>query len=297
MLDWATPNWIEKPALGIPLIKVAIAKGGTLSIEERRGQAVKEREETARDVLARVPVNQRGWFSALMKAAQKAGYWSEDHTYFLDLYCAALGRWMTREIGRRFAEESVIRDPEDIYFLVADEIEKAMIPMGRVKLQHYADQRRREWEGYLKITPKPFYGNIDLVQDMIKKDPVITVSTSAPVIREGVKADLFSAASAPGIAEGIARVIMTEDKIGEIQPGEILVAPGTSAQWTPVFEIIKGIITDGGGALSHAVIVAREYGVPAVVGCLEATRKIKTGDRVKLDGNLGLVFILERAGK
>ena len=68
------------------------------------------------------------------------------------------------------------------------------------------------------------------------------------------------------MVEGMARVIMTEAHLGELQPGEILVAPGTSSQWTPAFEIVKGIVTDGGGALSHACIVAREYGIPAVTG-------------------------------
>lgn len=293
MIDWATPNWIEKPSLGIPMIKVAITTGGTYTIDERRERATREREEAEKEVLARVPAEQRGWFEALMGAAQKAGYWSEDHTYYLDLYCwGGLGRWITREMGRRFAEAGVIDDPEDIYFLIADEIEKAFIPMGKVKLHRYVDMRKKEWEGYLKITPKPFYGKIELVQEMIKKDPVITVSTSAPVVREELKADLYGAASSPGVVEGIARVIMTEDKLAEIQPGEILVAPATSAPWTPAFEIIKGVITDGGGALCHAVIVAREYGIPAITGCLEATKKIKTGDRVKVDGNLGVVYIL-----
>jgi len=293
MIDWATPNWIEKPSLGIPMIKVAITAGGTYTIDKRRERAAREREKAEKEVLARVPAEQRGWFEALMKTAQKAGYWSEDHTYYLDLYCwGGLGRWITREMGRRFAEASVIDDPEDIYFLIADEIEKAFIPMGKVKLHRYVDMRKKEWEGYLKITPKPFYGKIELVQEMVRKDPVITVSTSAPVVREDIKADLYGTASAPGVVEGIARVIMTEDKLAEIQPGEILVAPGTSAPWTPAFEIIKGVITDGGGALCHAVIVAREYGIPAITGCLEATKKIKTGDRVKVDGDLGVVYIL-----
>jgi pyruvate,water dikinase len=84
---------------------------------------------------------------------------------------------------------------------------------------------------------------------------------------------------------------MNESQLGDLQPGEILVAPATSAQWTPVFEIIKGLVTDGGGALSHAVIVAREYGIPAVTGCQTATSTIKTGDRVKVDGDLGIVCI------
>ena len=292
MMDWATPNWLEKPSLGIPSIKVAITTGGAYSIDERRDRALKERKEAEKEIMAKVPAEQRGWFGALMEAAQKAGYWSEDHTYYCDLYCNGVGRWITREIGRRFAEAGVIDDPEDVYFLIADEIEKAVIPMGKVKLHRYVNTRKKEWEGYLKITPKPFYGKIELIQEMLKKDPVITVSSSAPIIREELKADLYGAASAPGVVEGIARIIIAEDKLAEIQPGEILVAPGTSAPWTPVFEKIKGVITDGGGALCHAVIVAREYGLPAVTGCVEATRKIKTGDRVRVDGDLGVVYIL-----
>jgi len=292
MLDWATPSWIEKPRLGIPLIKVAITSGGTYTIEERREEAVRERREAEKEVLGRVPAEQRGWFEALMKAAQKAGYWSEDHNYYLDLYCNGVGRWITREIGRRFAEAGVIDDPEDVYFLVADEVEKALIPMGKNKLHHQVDVRKKEWQGYLKVAPKSYYGNIDLVQEILRKDPVISVATSVPVVREDVKADLYGAASSPGVVEGIARVILTEDKLAELKSGEILVAPGTSAPWTPAFEIVKGVVTDGGGALSHAVILAREYGIPSVTGCLEATNKIKTGDRVKVDGDLGVVYIL-----
>ena len=294
MLDWAAPNWLEKPSLGIPLIKVAITSRGAYTMDERRERAIREREEAEKEVLTKVPAEQRGWFSALMKAAQKAGYWSEDHTYYCELYGHGMGRWITREIGRRFAQAGVIDDPEDVYFLIADEIEKAMIPMGKVKLHRYVDTRKKEWEGYLKLTPKPYYGKIELVQEMLRKDSTISVSTSAPIVREELKADLYGAASAPGVVEGVARIIITEDKLAEIQPGEILVAPGTSAPWTPAFEIIKGVITDGGGALCHAVIVAREYGIPAVTGCLEATKKIKTGDRVRVDGDLGVVYILRK---
>src|SRR5690606_2830761 len=117
-------------SLGIPLIKVAIIKEGSSSIDNRRAQAVKEREETEKELTSQVAVNQRGWFATLLKAAQKAGYWSEDHNYYLDLYCCAMGRWITQEIGRRFAEAGAIDDSQDVYFLIADEIEKAMIPMN-----------------------------------------------------------------------------------------------------------------------------------------------------------------------
>jgi phosphohistidine swiveling domain-containing protein len=84
---------------------------------------------------------------------------------------------------------------------------------------------------------------------------------------------------------------MTADELHTIEPGEILVAPGTSAAWTVAFSLIKGLITDGGGALSHPVIMAREYGIPCVAGCVEGTQKIRTGQKVRIDGNLGVVYI------
>ncbi len=293
MLEWATPTWLEKPSLGIPLVKMAIASGATSSLDEKHRQAKKDRESAEEELLAKVPVDQRDWFAALMRSAQMAGYFSEDHNYYCDLYTCAMGRWITREIGGRFADAGAIDDPEDIYFLVPGEIYKALIPMGRVRLQSYVEARKAEWEGYLNVTPQMLLGNPAIMGQIARKDPVISAAASVPNVREEFKADLYGSASVPGVAEGVARVIMTESELGELQPGEILVAPGTSAQWTPVFEIIKGLVTDGGGALSHAVIVAREYGVPAVTGCQEATRKIKTGDRVKVDGDLGIVFIVK----
>ncbi len=102
------------------------------------------------------------------------------------------------------------------------------------------------------------------------------------------------AAAAPGLVDGVARVIMSAHKLSEIRMGEILVAPGTSAAWTVAFSFIKGLVTDGGGGLSHPVIMAREYGIPCVAGCLEGTSKIKTGQRIRVDGNRGVVFILDK---
>jgi len=294
MQDWATPTWHEKPSLGIPTIKMAISTGGTYSLDENRGKVAKEREKAEEEVLAKVAKDQREWFRLLMKGAQKAGYWSEDHTPYLDFHVCAQGRWITRELGRRFAQAGCIDDPEDIYFLLPDDIRKAYITMGKVNLRSYVEARKKEWQENLKKEPKPFYGNIEGAQDMIMKDPSISVSVQAPIVRPELKADLYGSAAAPGIIEGIARVVMSEKQLVEVKRGDIIVAPGMSAPWTPVFEIISGVITDGGGATSHPVIVAREYGIPCVVGCVEATKKIKTGDRVKIDGNLGVVYILKK---
>ena len=204
-----------------------------------------------------------------------------------------MGRWIVTEYGRRFAEAGCIDDPEDIHFLRPDEIRKAAIPMERINLRHYVEPRKKVWQENLTIEPKPFYGDISQAQQVLRSDPTLYVSTQVPIVREELKADLYGAAAAPGLAEGAARVIMSADKLSELQPGEILVAPGTSAAWTVSFSIIGGLISDGGGALSHPVIMAREYGIPCIAGCVEGTAKIKTGQRVRVDGHQGVVYILD----
>jgi pyruvate, water dikinase len=291
MLEWSTPTWLEKPALGIPSVKMAVTTKGVSNMDERRKTALADRNAAENELFQMVPAEQHELFQTLMKAAQVAPYFSEDHNYYCDLYIGALGRWITHEIGGRFAKAGVLDDPEDVYFLIATDIQRTMIPMGRVRLQKTAAARKKEWQGYLQVHPTPLLGNPAAMQEVVRKDPVLSPAFAIPKVRAELKADLYGGGSAPGVVEGTARVIMTEAELGELQPGEVLVAPGTSSQWTPAFEIVKGIVTDGGGALSHACIVAREYGIPAVTGTQEATMKIKTGDRIKVDGDLGIVLI------
>ncbi len=107
-------------------------------------------------------------------------------------------------------------------------------------------------------------------------------------------AETLSLPTTPGVAEGMARVIMTVEHLKDLKPDEILVSPGTTASWTPAFNIIKGLICDGGGALSHPIIVAREYGIPCVVGRVKATSQIKTGQRVRVDGDHAAIYILDK---
>ena len=100
-------------------------------------------------------------------------------------------------------------------------------------------------------------------------------------------------AAAPGIWEGVARVLRSPDQLGELEKGEILVAPVTAPSWAPVFGKIGAVVTDIGGIMSHAAIVCREYGLPAVTGTGNASSKITSGMRLRVDGNTGTVTILE----
>jgi len=291
MHAYDTPAWIEKPSLGIGRVKILMAKD-VFPLDAEKGRVIEERKKTEEEVLAKVPEGQREAFKVLLGAAQKSGFWSEDHTYFCDFYIGSMGRWIITEFGRRFAEAGCIDHPEDIHFLHPNEIRKAAIPMGKINLRPYVEPRKKTWEENMRSEPAPFFGDISQAQAVLRSDATLSVSTQLPIVREELKADLYGAAAAPGFVEGVARVIMSADKLLEIKTGEILVAPGTSAAWTVAFSVIKGLVTDGGGALSHPVIMARESGIPCVAGCLEATAKIKTGQKVRVDGNRGVVFIL-----
>lgn len=288
-----SPVWLEKPSVPMGRIKLLMSEP-VFKFDVERERVISDREQAEKEILAKVPEAQRAAFSLLVKAAQKSGYWSEDHGYYCDCYVGAMGRWILQEFGRRFAQAGTIDDAEDVYFLHPNEIRKAAVPMKRINLRPYVERRKKTWEENMKIEPAPFFGNIEEAEKVVRSDPTLLVSTQVPVVRKELKADLYGASSAPGSFQGIARVIMNVDNISELKPGEILVAPGTSTAWMVVFGIIKGLVTDGGGALSHPVIMAREFGIPCVSGTVEATQKIKTGDKIWVDGNRGVVYVLDK---
>jgi phosphoenolpyruvate synthase/pyruvate phosphate dikinase len=96
------------------------------------------------------------------------------------------------------------------------------------------------------------------------------------------------------VAEGPARVIMTYSQLDEVQSGEILVCPGTNPAWTPVFGLVKAVVSDRGGTLSHTAIVGREYGLPTLVNTFTGTSTIKTGQRIRVDATEGALYILDK---
>jgi len=114
-----------------------------------------------------------------------------------------------------------------------------------------------------------------------------------PVFRENIQGELRGIACSPGIVSGLVRIVTAAEKAGDLQPGEILVAPSTNPGWTPLFAHVSGVITEVGGALSHGAIIAREYKLPMVTAIPNITEILKTGDRIRLDGYQGIIEILE----
>ncbi len=109
---------------------------------------------------------------------------------------------------------------------------------------------------------------------------------------DGGSSEIKGFAASNGVVEGVARVVKSVEEIGRLQQGDILVCQVTNPTWAPIFQKIAAAVSDIGGSMSHAAIVAREYGLPAVVGTGTATSKIKDGQRIRVDGGRGVVTLL-----
>lgn len=296
------PTWVEDPTPALGMVKQFLLKGGGFNLDEEREKLVKEREAAEKELLSKIPAEQSGWFEQLMRLAQKSGVFSEEHDHYLDLYTHALMRRSALGLGRRWVEAGTIDHPEDMFFLIPDEVRRAAINPDQFDLRYIVEGRKADWEEWKKEPNPPaiLAEGFDMDQAMgvlvQSNDPIAlkVVVGSMPQVRPELKADLYGTCGSPGVAEGTARVIMTEDELHLVKEGDILVAASTSPSWTPVFSMIRGVVVDRGASLSHAAIVGREYGIPVVMNVFEGTAKIKSGQRVKVDANLGTVYILDK---
>jgi pyruvate,water dikinase len=212
-----------------------------------------------------------------------------------------------REFGALFVRNGFLREVDDLFYLRRTEIADAVADLqfawcsGGQALgpDHWPDivaGRRSVLDALRRWTPPPALGPAPgaIVEPMtIMLWGITDEQVRRWLAADGDRRTLEGFAGAPGIAEGPARVVTSPEGLDELLDGEILVAPITAPSWTPVFARIKGAVSDIGGIMCHAAIVSREYGLPAVVGTGNATAAIRTGQRIRVDGNLGVVTILD----
>jgi len=299
MSEFNVPTWVEDPTPALVSVKQFLIKGDKFDLDKEREKLALERQEMEESLLNRVPQEQRQWFRAVMELAQKSSSFSEEHNIYFDLYTHALVRRAVMAWGRRLKEAGSIEEVDDVLFLIPDEIRKAAIQPTHCNLKPIVEDRRKQWMQWNEQENPPMIATISLeeaMQLMIKaNDPIVlkVVVGSFPVPKPELKADLYGISGSPGIAEGIARVVMNDNDLAQIKEGEILVAPATYPSWTPVFCLLKGVVVDRGASLSHAAIVGREYNIPVVMNVFDGSKKIKTGQRIRVDGNLGVVYVLD----
>lgn len=195
----------------------------------------------------------------------------------------AAKRKILLELGKRLRDKGTLEHEDDIFFLRNEEITPVADNNTGVDIQEVVRTRRAEYDKNCSITPP------DVVFGEFDPDTYIPDSVNEPAeVLQGLGVS-------PGAATGKARVILRADTEEQLSAGEILVAPFTDPGWTPYFVPAAAIVMDEGGVFSHGSIIAREYGIPAVVNVGDATRIIKTGQTILVDGNRGAVMILPEA--
>ena len=197
--------------------------------------------------------------------------------------CTDLFRRAYRDLADQATAEGALSSPAELYYLTHEELGRLLVD-GEVGLRLLAQGRHRAASAAPPISfPRVFVAPLegDAASSGGEQGDDAPVLRGRPVSR--------------GVAVGRARVVSSIEDGAQLQPGEILVAPMTDVGWSPYFPMLAGIATDLGSAISHGAVVAREYGLPAVVNLGNATARIRTGDKLRLDGDRGTVEILERA--
>lgn len=302
--------WVEHPQIPYAFIRDYITKieaGEDISRPIEAIRAERDRiVEEYRDLLA--TDEDREAFDGKLGLARVVFPYVENHNFYIEHWTMSVVWRKVRELGATIGKEGLLSADDDLLFLRRDEVNELLwdyysswaVNAPSVSAKHWGPiiEKRRaihaklsEWDApkALGEPPEVITEPFTIMLWGITSDSVENWLGSDD---EGNENELSGMAASPGLVEGIARIINSPEEVNDIEDGEILVAPITAPSWAPVFPRIQACVTDIGGMMSHAAIVCREYGVPAVTGTGFGTNKIKTGDRIRVDGSTGKVTIL-----
>ncbi|MFN2199268.1 MAG: PEP/pyruvate-binding domain-containing protein [Anaerolineales bacterium] len=288
-LDFANPVPADHPA---PLLD-------TLKLYLRgQGRDPKARQETLQDnrmaaeqaVRARIGGLRRWLFEKTLGRAQRLAPMREDCIFYIGLGYPRL-RKLLGELGRRFVLAGMLAEAQDIYWLEETEVRTAAERMGSGQaLEDFSAQVERRkwiWRGAQRATPPP---QLPADAKLMGVDWSSFLPTGAEHATEN---QIRGLGASPGKVTAPACVLRGPEDFGKMQAGDVLVAGITTPAWTPLFARAAAVVTEVGGPLSHGSIVAREYGIPAVLGTGVATRWVRDGELITVDGDAGTVTRLD----
>ncbi len=289
-LALTAPSLAEDPTPVAAMLQDALAHPDG-DPRRRHPQVVADRERRVAETRARLagyPAPVRREFDAQLAKAQFAAKLDEDHAYLLDYGGSAAVRRVVLEVGRRLVASGALAAADDVFLLSWAELRAALAGGG--DLTSLIGARRDEMRRFADADPPEHVGAppdaaASAGNDLAGRPPA---ETREPDVVTGN-------AGSRGRARGRARILRDLNDAGALRPGEVLVATTTSQPWTPLFGIAAGLVTDAGGVLSHTAVVAREYGLPAVVGTRIATRRFRDGMLLEVDGDRGTVRIVSEA--
>lgn len=290
--ELSTPRWKEDPSPVLAMIRVSL-RGEAREVETHLARAKSSADATLQRLLPRMRFAEQSIVRHLIARAQKAARRREQMRTWVTRVLGMLrevaldaDRRLLRlvpELARDWAELRASHSPlattHTVFFLTASEVVHAL-HASRTDLAPLVRARRAEF-----------------MRDRARPDPPATFIGAPPSVQlPPAGGDVLTGTGASsGVVEGSARVLLSASSMSELEPGEILVVHTTDVGWTPLFCIAAGVVTELGGPLSHAAVVARELGVPSVVNVDGVTRVLRTGDRIRMDGDRGIVERLPKA--
>lgn len=301
--------------LNIPLASISmyadkLEKGENL---DRPTEAIQEeRDQITTEYRNLISTEQdRNAFDQLLNTARTVFPYVENHMFYVEHWFHSVFWNKVREVAAIVKEHGIIEDVEDIWYMKRGEIKDVLWdmvtawatgvkPRGAFTWPKEIEWRKGVMDKFREWSPVPAVGTVpDAIQEPftivlwgVTSDSLQSWSEIQDTDDLDSVTNFKGFAGSPGTVEGPARVCRTVDEIGELQEGEILVSPTTSPSWAPVFSKIQACVTDVGGVMSHAAIVCREYGMPAVVGTGLATKIIKNGQTIRVNGSTGEISII-----
>jgi rifampicin phosphotransferase len=292
ILDFVNPVPADDPAPLFDTLKFYL-RGQGQNPHERQRRMVRRREEATKAVLKRLDPARGRLIGRLLRWAQDAAPVREDALADTGLAWPVMRR-MLLELGRRLVEVGAVEKSADVFWLRQQELEDitASLDAGETQLASLAEsveQRKMLWRGQRRVTPPQLLPKASWFKVLEGLMPAASEDQTGDTIK-GI-------AASAGQVTAAARVLGGPSDFGQMRPGEVLVAAITTPAWTSLFAMASAVVTDVGGPLSHSSIVAREYGIPAVLGTGVATRRICSEQNIRVDGDAGTVMLLDRMGR
>jgi len=287
-LDFGKALPLDDPTPMLETIKLYL-RGEGADPYERQGSLETRRVETVEAVMGRVKGLKRWAFRTTLRWAQSLAEIREDALADIGRGYPVLRR-MARELGGRLVARQAIEGPDDVFWLRLEELEQAAGALERGEpvpaMVERIGERKAAWHRAKAVTPPP------VLPPSKKRVMGISVEGMVAADESSHTGDTIRGmGTSAGRVTAPACVLRGPEDFGQMQSGCVLVAGITTPAWTPLFAMASAVVTDVGGPLSHGSIVAREYGIPAVMGTGVATRRIRSGQTVTVDGAAGTVTL------
>jgi pyruvate,water dikinase len=278
-------RWREDPFQPLAMLRSYLRAGAMQDPEALLRDRLEARRTATEAVMERFPGTLRGLFSRILQSSQQAARVREEIRSNV-VHTMDFQRVLALETGRRLVAAGLVEARSEVFFFKLEELLAFLGGRRDEDLLWRVAVRRLRFEAFRALPEPPEW--------LVMEGRIPRPGKTQGQVPEGVGGRaLVGLAASPGVAVGPARILRGPEDFGRLCRGDIIVAPYADVGWTPLFLLAAGVVTELGGPLSHSCVVAREYGVPAVVNLAGATSSIPDGARVRVDGSRGVVTLEE----